>query len=163
MRYPLHLVGKCYDGSLSWWGWHVASYWADLGLPGAAGAFVGAGAGPGPACGGPGVGIFSPSSKGVLHPGQFSGVGIPGITGIILPHEGHFLGPDTSAGLKHMVFPLSLRLSLMTPVYWRQAWRGMAKALKSAGVFCHFSSSQMFQKKRRDLVSASIFKSEGRG
>ena len=44
------------------------------------------------------------SSRGVPHPGQFSGVGIPGITGMIFPHEGHFFGPEISAGLKHMAF-----------------------------------------------------------
>lgn len=36
------------------------------------------------------------------QPEHFSGNGIPGITGMIFPHAGHSLGPEISAGLKHI-------------------------------------------------------------
>ena len=78
-----------------------------LGAPGAFGAL-----GAPLVCGAAGGLIVpSPAALGAIdersdpHPEHVSGKGIPGITGMILPHCGHSLGPEISAGLKHMAIP----------------------------------------------------------
>lgn len=76
-----------------------------MGAPGAIGA-------PG-ALGAPGVGALEGTlgepaapelseERSAPQPEHFSGNGIPGITGMIFPHVGHSLGPEISAGLKHI-------------------------------------------------------------
>ena len=78
-----------------------------LGAPGAAGAPGALGAPGAPGAAAPGAASGFIEERSAPHPEHFSGRGMPGIMGMIFPHEGHSFGPDTSAGLKHIMHLLS--------------------------------------------------------
>ena len=78
-----------------------------LGVLGASGALGAPGVGALGGMLGEPVALVLSEERSAPQPEHFSGKGIPGITGMIFPHDGHSLGPDISAGLKHITRLLS--------------------------------------------------------